>query len=74
MGVVSIDSLSESGRKVEAAATPLVVDAQAPLGELLSHVGGRPARCRLSMKEHQYVGIISKRMLLRALVREGNNG
>lgn len=77
MGVVSIDSLKAalSGRKgIEAALIddPLVVDAQTPQRVALSR---RRAPCAVPVvdEEHQYVGIISKRMLLQALDREGGN-
>ena len=54
---------------------PLAVDAETPLSELLSHVGQAPCAVPVVGAEHQYVGIISKRMLLQALDREGaNNG
>ena len=54
---------------------PLAVDAQTPLSELLSHVGQAPCAVPVIDEEQQYVGIISKRMLLQALDREGaNNG
>jgi glycine betaine/proline transport system ATP-binding protein len=51
------------------------VDAQTPLSELLSHVGHAPCAVPVVDEGHQYIGIISKRMLLQALDREGaNNG
>ena len=54
---------------------PLAVDAQTPLSELLSHVGQAPCAVPVVDEDQQYVGIISKGMLLRALDREGvNNG
>ncbi len=76
MGVVSIDSLKAAlsrAQGIEAALIddPLVVDAQTPLSELLSHVGRAPCAVPVVDEEHQYVGIISKRMLLQALDREG---
>jgi hypothetical protein len=47
------------------------VDAQTPLSDLLSHVGQAPCAVPVVDEEQQYVGIISKRMLLQALDREG---
>lgn len=78
VGVVSIDSLKAAlsqAQGIEAALIddPLVVDAQTPLSELLSHVGQAPCAVPVVDEEHQYVGIISKRMLLQALDREGGN-
>ncbi|TGD00590.1 hypothetical protein C9F09_03900, partial [Salmonella enterica subsp. enterica serovar Wilhelmsburg] len=78
VGVVSIDSLKAAlsqAQGIEAALIddPLVVDAQTPLSELLSHVGQAPCAVPVVDEEHQYVGIISKRMLLQALEREGGN-
>ncbi|XPE45399.1 glycine betaine/L-proline ABC transporter ATP-binding protein ProV [Shigella flexneri] len=79
VGIVSIDSLKNALKQqpgIEAALInePVAVDAQTPLSELLSQVGHAPCAYRLS-EEQQYVGVISKRMLLQALDREGaNNG
>ena len=54
---------------------PVAVDAQTPLSELLSQVGHAPCAVPVVGEEQQYVGVISKRMLLQALDREGaNNG
>jgi ABC-type proline/glycine betaine transport system, ATPase component len=51
------------------------VEAQTPLSDLLSHVGQAPCAVPVVDEGHQYLGIISKRMLLQALDREGaNNG
>lgn len=47
------------------------MDAETPLSELLSHVGQAPCAVPVVGEEQQYVGIISKRMLLQALDREG---
>ncbi|MNM86096.1 Glycine betaine/L-proline transport ATP-binding protein ProV [compost metagenome] len=78
VGVVSIDSLKTALRQaqgIEAALIdqPLAVEAKTPLSELLSHVGQAPCAVPVVDEEHQYVGIISKRMLLQALDREGAN-
>ena len=81
VGIVSIDSLKEAlkaNQGIEAALIdePLAVDAQTPLSDLLSHVGHAPCAVPVVGEEQQYVGVISKRMLLQALDREGvnNNG
>ena len=78
VGVVSIDSLKAAlgqAQGIEGALIdePLAVDAQTPLSELLSHVGQAPCAVPVVDEEQQYVGIISKRMLLQALDREGTN-
>ncbi|VDZ90297.1 glycine betaine transporter ATP-binding subunit [Lelliottia amnigena] len=80
VGIVSIDSLKSALSEnlgIDAALidAPLAVDAETPLSELLSHVGQAPCAVPVIGEEQQYVGIISKRMLLQALDREGaNNG
>ena len=80
VGIVSIDSLKTAlteNQGIDAALidAPLAVDAETPLSELLSHVGQAPCAVPVVGEEQQYVGIISKRMLLQALDREGaNNG
>ncbi|MDU7647895.1 MAG: glycine betaine/L-proline ABC transporter ATP-binding protein ProV [Klebsiella michiganensis] len=80
VGIVSIDSLKAAlseGQGIDAALidSPQAVDAQTPLSELLSHVGHAPCAVPVVDEGHQYIGIISKRMLLQALDREGaNNG
>jgi glycine betaine/proline transport system ATP-binding protein len=76
VGVVSIDSLKTAlsqAQGIEAALIdePLAVDAQTPLSELLSHVGQAPCAVPVVDEEQQYVGVISKRMLLQALDRGG---
>ncbi|SQB42154.1 glycine betaine transporter ATP-binding subunit [Citrobacter koseri] len=76
VGIVSIDSLKAAlsqAQGIEAALIDesLAVDAQTPLSELLSHVGQAPCAVPVVDEEQQYVGIISKRMLLQALDREG---
>lgn len=62
VGVVSIDSLKEAlsqAQGIEAALidAPLVVDAQTPLSELLSHVGQAPVRCQLSMRNNSMLAL-----------------
>lgn len=57
VGIVSIDSLKAAlsqAQGIEAALIDesLAVDAQTPLSELLSHVGGRLVRCRLSTRNN----------------------
>lgn len=80
VGAVSIDSLKaaltqQQGIDAALIDAPLAVDAQTPLSELLSHVGQAPCAVPVVDEDQQYVGIISKGMLLRALDREGvNNG
>ena len=80
VGIVSIDSLKAAlaaAQGLDAALidSPLAVEADTPLSELLSHVGQAPCAVPVVGEEQQYVGIISKRMLLQALDREGaNNG
>jgi CBS domain-containing protein len=76
VGIVSIDSLKTAlseGQGIDAALidAPQAVDAQTPLSELLSHVGQAPCAVPVVGEGQQYVGIISKRMLLQALDREG---
>ena len=78
VGIVSIDSLKTAlteNQGIDAALidAPLAVDAETPLSELLSHVGQAPCAVPVVGEEQQYVGIISKRMLLQALDREGAN-
>ncbi|MFQ9622215.1 MAG: CBS domain-containing protein [Enterobacteriaceae bacterium] len=80
VGIVSIDSLKSAlseGQGIDAAllASPQAVDAQTSLSDLLSHVGQAPCAVPVVDEGHQYIGIISKGMLLKALDREGaNNG
>ncbi|MDU7295108.1 MAG: glycine betaine/L-proline ABC transporter ATP-binding protein ProV [Klebsiella pneumoniae] len=71
VGIVSIDSLKtalSAGQGIEAALidAPLAVEAQTPLSDLLSHVGHAPCAVPVVDEEQQYIGIISKRMLLQA--------
>ncbi len=81
VGAVSIDSLKtaltqQQGLDAALIDAPLAVDAQTPLSELLSRCRtGTLCGARGRRGHQQYVGIISKGMLLRALDREGvNNG
>ncbi|WP_312983484.1 glycine betaine/L-proline ABC transporter ATP-binding protein ProV [Atlantibacter sp.] len=76
VGIVSIDSLKTAlaaGAGLDNALldTPAAVDAQTPLSELLSVVGQAPCAVPVVGEEGQYVGIISKGVLLQALDREG---
>ncbi len=76
VGIVSIDSLKSAlseGQGIDAAllASPQAVDAQTSLSDLLSHVGQAPCAVPVVDEGHQYIGIISKGMLLKALDREG---
>ncbi len=74
VGIVSIDSLKSARRSgIDAAllASPQAVDAQTSLSDLLSHVGRAPCAVPVVDEGHQYIGIISKGMLLKALDREG---
>jgi glycine betaine/proline transport system ATP-binding protein len=78
VGIVSIDSLKAAlaeGLGIDAALldAPQPLDAQTALSELLSHVGQAPCAVPVIDEEQQYVGIISKSMLLQALDREGTN-
>ncbi|WP_165431250.1 glycine betaine/L-proline ABC transporter ATP-binding protein ProV [Atlantibacter hermannii] len=76
VGIVSTDSLKSAlaaGAGLDDALldSPAAVDAQTPLSELLSVVGQAPCAVPVVGDEGQYVGIISKGMLLQALDREG---
>lgn len=76
VGIVSIDSLKAAlamGAGLDDALldSPAAVDAQTPLSELLSVVGQAPCAVPVVGDEGQYVGIISKGVLLQALDREG---
>lgn len=51
---------------------PAAVPADTPLSDLISWSPGRRAQCRWCAKEHNYLGIISKAMLLQALDKEGS--
>ena len=74
VGTVSIDSLKAAlaaGQDISAAllSEPRAVDAQTALSELISHVGQAPCAVPVIDERRQYVGTISKRMLLQALGR-----
>ncbi len=76
-GIVSGDSLQQalaSGGSLESAflEAPLPVPAATPLNEIFSHVAAAPCAVPVTDENNQYVGIISKSSLLRALDREGN--
>ncbi|WP_312583171.1 glycine betaine/L-proline ABC transporter ATP-binding protein ProV [Atlantibacter hermannii] len=76
VGIVSTDSLKAAlaaGAGLDDALldSPAAVDAQTSLSELLSVVGQAPCAVPVVGDEGQYVGIISKGMLLQALDREG---
>ena len=76
VGVVSTDSLKAAlaaGEGLDSAllSLPAAVPADTSLNDLLSHVAQAPCAVPVIGEENQYVGIISKSMLLRALDREG---
>jgi len=76
LGIVSTDSLKTAlaaGSGLESAflAHPAAVDAQTSLSELLSPVGQAPCAVPVIGENDQYVGVISKGVLLKALDREG---
>lgn len=76
VGVVSTDSLKAAlaagdGLDNALLETPLAVPADTSLNDLLSHVAQAPCAVPVVGEDNQYVGIISKSMLLRALDREG---
>ncbi|WP_029697563.1 CBS domain-containing protein, partial [Franconibacter helveticus] len=76
VGTVSIDSLKAAlaaGQGLDNALleAPAAVNAETPLSELLSPVGMAPCAVPVVGEEQQYIGIISKGMLLQALDREG---
>ncbi|WP_210531969.1 glycine betaine/L-proline ABC transporter ATP-binding protein ProV [Pantoea ananatis] len=76
IGVVSTDSLKAAlaaGQGLESALldAPSAVPATTSLNELLSHVAQAPCAVPVVGEENQYVGVISKSTLLRALDREG---
>lgn len=75
LGIVSIDSLKAAlatGEGLDRAflESPTAVPADTSLSDLLSHVGQAPCAVPVVGEESQYVGIISKGMLLQALDRE----
>lgn len=76
IGVVSTDSLKAAlaaGEGLDSALldAPAAVPADTSLNDLLSHVAQAPCAVPVVGEENQYVGIISKSTLLRALDREG---
>lgn len=76
IGVVSNDSLKAAlaaGEGLDGAllASPAAVAAETSLNDLLSHVAHAPCAVPVVGEENQYIGIISKSTLLRALDREG---
>ncbi|MGC6389896.1 glycine betaine/L-proline ABC transporter ATP-binding protein ProV [Ewingella sp. S1.OA.A_B6] len=78
IGVVSIDSLKaalKANQSLDAALLELPgpVLADMPLSELISHVAAAPYAVPVVNEDNNYIGIISKAMLLRALDKEGGN-
>ena len=76
LGIVSTESLKAAlaqGEGLEGAylETPAAVSAETSLSDLLTHVGQAPCAVPVIGEESQYVGIISKGVLLQALDREG---
>ena len=78
IGVVSIESLKtalKSNQPLESALleSPAPVLADMPLSELISHVAAAPCAVPVVNEDNNYIGIISKAMLLQALDKEGGN-
>ncbi|MFS7306359.1 glycine betaine/L-proline ABC transporter ATP-binding protein ProV [Rahnella inusitata] len=78
IGVVSIESLKtalKANQPLESALleSPAPVLADMPLSELISHVAAAPCAVPVVNEENNYIGIISKAMLLQALDKEGGN-
>lgn len=78
IGVVSIDSLKvalKANQSLDSALLelPAPVLADMPLSELISHVAAAPCAVPVVNEDNNYIGIISKAMLLRALDKEGGN-
>ena len=76
IGVVSIDSLKnalKSQQSLEQALLPdpAPVPAEMSLNELISHVAQAPCAVPVIGENSEYIGIISKGMLLQALDKEG---
>ena len=76
LGIVSTDSLKAAlaaGQGLDAAFldNPAPVSAETSLSELLSHVGQSVCSVPVVRENKQYVGVISKGVLLQALDREG---
>ncbi|RJT39159.1 glycine betaine/L-proline ABC transporter ATP-binding protein ProV [Rahnella woolbedingensis] len=78
IGVVSIESLKtalKANLTLESALleSPAAVQADMPLSELISHVAAAPCAVPVVNEDNNYIGIISKAMLLQALDKEGGN-
>jgi len=78
LGIVSTDSLKAAlaaGQGLDSAflENPIPVSADTSLSELLSHVGQSACSVPVIGENKQYVGVISKGVLLQALDREGTN-
>ncbi len=78
IGVVSIESLKtalKANQSLESALldSPAAVQADMPLSELISHVAAAPCAVPVINEDNNYIGIISKAMLLQALDKEGGN-
>ncbi len=76
IGVVSADSLKRALKEnlpLESALLelPAPVPADMPLSELISQVAAAPCAVPVVCEENNYIGIISKAMLLQALDKEG---
>ena len=76
VGTVSVDSLKAAlaaGQGIDEAflASPTPMPADTTLSDLLSHVAQAPCAVPITGDEGQYIGIISKGMLLQALDRDG---
>ncbi len=76
IGVVSTDSLKAAlaaGEGLDQAIlpSPVAMPAETTLNDLLSHVAQAPCAVPIIGEDDQYIGIISKGMLLQALDREG---
>ncbi|SLM64296.1 MULTISPECIES: glycine betaine/L-proline ABC transporter ATP-binding protein ProV [Dickeya] len=75
IGVVSLDSLKQALRQQQPLEhallpAPAPVQADMPLSELLSLVAQAPCAVPVVNEQHDYLGIISKGMLLQALDKE----
>ena len=78
IGVVSIESLKtalKANQPLESALleSPAPVQADMPLSELISLVAAAPCAVPVVNEDNNYIGIISKAMLLQALDKEGGN-
>lgn len=78
VGIVSIDSLkkalaNQQGLESALLDAPGPVTGDTPLSELLSVVGQAPCAVPVADENQQYLGVISKGTLLKALDREGVN-